>query len=55
MKAFKEHNTWYVDTQKVKYFEEVPFRPDFLLRDYLCLLHPEMGLGQPKYYTPVED
>ena len=55
MKAFKEHNTWYVDTQKVKYFEEVPFRPDFLLRDYLCLLHPEMGLGQPKYYTSVED
>ena len=53
MKAFKEHNTWYVDTQKVTYFEEVPFRPDFLLRDYICLLHPELGLGQPKYYTPV--
>ena len=53
MKAFKEHNTWYVDTQQVTYFEEVPFRPDFLLRDYICLLHPELGLGQPKYYTPV--
>ena len=53
MKAFKEHNTWYVDTQRVKYFEEIPFRPDFLLRDYICLLHPEMGLGQPKYYAPV--
>ncbi len=53
MKAFKEHNTWYVDTQSVRYFEEVPFRPDFLLRDYICLLHPEMGLGLPKYYTPV--
>ena len=25
----------------------------FLLRDYICLLHPELGLGQPKYYTPV--
>ena len=53
MKAFKEHNTWYVDTQSVRYFEEVPFRPDFLLRDYICLLHPDLGFGQPKYYSPV--
>ncbi len=53
MKAFKQHHTWYVDTQSVPYFEEVPFRPDFLLRDYITLLHPELGLGSPKYYSPV--
>lgn len=55
MKAFKTHNTWYVDTQSVRYFEEVPFRPDFLLRDYIRLLHPELGLGSPKYYSPVAE
>ena len=53
MKAFKSHETWYVDTQQVPYFEEVSFRPDYLLRDYITLLHPELGLGQPRYYSPV--
>ena len=55
MKAFKSHNTWYVDTQEVPYFEEVPFRPDYLLHDYITLLHPELGLGSPKYYSPVTE
>ena len=55
MKAFKLHHTWYVDTQKVPYFEEVPFRPDYLLRDYITLLHPGLGLGAPKYYSPVSE
>lgn len=54
MKAFKQHNTWYVDTQRVPYFEEVSFHPDYLLRDYITLLHPELGLGLPKYYEPVK-
>ncbi len=53
MKAFKQHNTWYVDTQKKPYFEEVSFHPDYLLREYIILLHPELELGQPRYYTPV--
>ena len=54
MKAFKQHNTWYVDTQRVPYFEEVSFHPDYLLRDYITLLHPELGLGLPRYYIPVK-
>ena len=54
MKAFKQHNTWYVDTQRVPYFEEVSFHPDYLLRDYITLLHPELGFGLPKYYAPVK-
>ena len=53
MKAFKSHNAWYVDSQRVPYFEEVSFRPDYLLRDYIILLHPELNLGTPKYYRPV--
>ena len=53
MKAFKNHKVWYVDTQKVPYFEEVSFRPDYLLREYITLLHPELGVGNTKYYTPV--
>jgi iron complex transport system substrate-binding protein len=59
MKAFRERNVWYIDTQKVPYFEEVSFRPDRLLRDYVLLLHPEasesMADGQlvPRYFTPL--
>lgn len=61
MKAFREHNVWYIDTQKVPYFEEVSFRPDFLLRDFILLLHsdlasPEAILGEhaPRYFAPLE-
>lgn len=53
LKAFKTQNAWYVDTQRVPYFEEVSFRPDYLLRDYIILLHPELNLGTPNYYRPV--
>lgn len=54
MKAFKERNVWYVDTQRVPYFEEVSFRPDYLLRDYIILLHPELGIGATRYYRRVK-
>ena len=54
IKAFQKKSTWYVDTQNVPYFEEVSFRPDFLLREYMILLHPDLGLGELKYYAPVK-
>ena len=54
IKAFQTKSTWYVDTQNVPYFEEVSLRPDFLLREYLILLHTDLGLGELKYYTPVK-
>lgn len=50
MKAFRKRRVWYVNSLKVPYFEEVSFRPDWLLRDYIRMLHPEVGLGEPKYY-----
>ena len=53
LKAFREHHVWYVNSLKVPYFEEVSFRPDWLLRDYIILLHPDCGLGSPKYYQPL--
>ncbi len=55
MRAFKTRNVWYVNTLSVPYFEEVSFHPDYLLRDYITLLHPELGLGQPKYYNRVPE
>ena len=41
-KAFREGEIYYVNSLQVPYFEEVSFRPDWLLRDYVILLHPSM-------------
>jgi len=53
MKAFRKRRVWYVNSLKVPYFEEVSFRPDWLLLDYIQMLHPELGLGEPKYYKKL--
>jgi iron complex transport system substrate-binding protein len=55
LKAFRNHNVWYVNSLRVPYFEEVSFRPDWLLRDYICMLHPQLGLGEPRYYVKMKD
>lgn len=60
LRAFRERNVWYIDTRRVPYFEEVSFRPDYLLRDYIFLLHPETALPReslplPRYFTPLAD
>ena len=55
MKAFRKRRVWYVNSLKVPYFEEVSFRPDWLLLDYIRMLHPELGLGEPKYYKKLEE
>ena len=55
LRAFREHNVWYVNSLQVPYFEQVSFRPDWLLRDYVILLHPELkDLGTPRYYRTVD-
>lgn len=53
MKAFREHGAWFVNSTQVPYFEEISFRPDYLLRDYIILLHPDVGLGAPRYFKKV--
>ena len=52
-KAFREHRIWYVNSMKVPYFEEVSFRPDWLLRDYILMLHPGLLQGSTRYYKPA--
>lgn len=53
-RAFKDRNVWYVNSLSVPYFEEVSFRPDWLLRDYVTLLCPELRLGSPRYLKPLK-
>ncbi len=49
-RAFREGNVWGVNTSKVPYFDEAPFRPDYLLEDMINILHPELKLSQRMHY-----
>lgn len=53
MKAFKEKQVYVVNSMRVPYFEQVSFRPDWLLRDYIILLHPDLDLGTLRYFKPL--
>ena len=53
MKAFQRKQVYVVNSMIVPYFEQVSFRPDWLLRDYIILLHPDLKLGNLKYFKPL--
>jgi iron complex transport system substrate-binding protein len=53
MKAFQQRQIYTVNSMNVPYFEEVSFRPDWLLRDYIILLHPDIQMGELKYFKPL--
>lgn len=41
LRAFREQHVYYVNSLQVPYFEEVSFRPDWLLEDYIKILNSE--------------
>ena len=55
MNAFKKHNVYGCNLFKVDYYEETPFHPNLLLRDYICIFHPEvLENPQARYFTRIE-
>jgi hypothetical protein len=38
----------------VPYFDETPFRPDYLLREMIQLLHPKATLAPLRYYRHID-
>lgn len=54
IKAFKNGDVYGCAVDRTPYFEEVSFRPDWLLRDYVILFHPDLKLGQPRYYHKIK-
>ncbi|MBR4389786.1 MAG: ABC transporter substrate-binding protein [Prevotella sp.] len=55
LKAVREHQVYACNSSKVPFFEETPFRPDWLLRDFIILSHPDLSIGSPKYYTKIKE
>ena len=53
--AYKNHHIYGCNTHKIPFYEEAPFRPDYLLRDFIQILHPELGdLGGLRYFSELE-
>ena len=54
LKAFRTGEIYECNSSKVPYFEQTPFRPDFLLRDLIQMLHPGVNLGGFRFYRKLE-
>lgn len=55
-KAFRTRNIYGCNTAKVPFYEETPFRPDYLLADLIQILHPEIGdLGGLRYFCKLNE
>ncbi len=53
LKAFQTGNIYECNCSVKPYFEEVSWRPDYLLREMIILLHPEAKLGKLRYYEKL--
>ncbi len=54
-KAFRNRSVYGCNTASTAFFEETPFRPDLLLRDFIIIAHPEIkGIGKLRYFTKLE-
>ena len=52
LKACREGRVYGCNTETSTFFEETPFHPERLLRDLVCIIHPDQGT--PRYYHRVE-
>ena len=56
-KAYKEGQCYYTDSSKSLLYEETPFAPDLLLREYINIFHPGLLSGDDgvlRYYQRVK-
>lgn len=53
-KAFREHQVYGCNVELSLFYEETPFHPDWLLNDFIRILHPDIqGLSPFRYYHPL--
>lgn len=52
--AFKAHNIYWCNTAENTYYEDLPIHPDYILKDFAFVFHPELFPGyKPRYYRPL--
>lgn len=53
--AFKNGGVYGCNSAKVRYYDEVPMNPHWLLKDYVWIFHPELLPGyQPRYFKKLQ-
>ena len=51
---FRQHHIYGCNALLTPFYEEVPFRPDILLKDIIWILYPHLLPDyQPVYYLPL--
>jgi len=54
-KAFKEKAVYGCNTSSSTFYEDTPFHPDLLLRDFILITHPELKmLGETRYFKKLK-
>lgn len=54
--AFSSRHIYGCNTGRVPFYEETPFHPDYLLKDYLIIFHPHLFTNERlRYYSPLEE
>lgn len=53
-KAFKNKAVYGCNTMTSMFYEDTPFNPDVLLKDFIVITHPQLTqLGKPRYFEPL--
>lgn len=56
MQAYKNRSVYGCNLQYVRFFEETPFHPERLLKDFVKIFHPdELPDYELKYFTPLSE
>ena len=53
-KAFQRGEIYGCNTATSTFYEDTPFHPDLLLRDFITICYPDLGLGEPVYFVKVK-
>lgn len=53
LKAFKTGQIYECSSSEKPYFDDIAFRPDYLLSDFILILHPQVK-GTLRYYKKIE-
>lgn len=53
--AFKKQNIWGCNTMYSTYYEDLPIHPEYILKDFATIFHPDLFPGYvPKYYKKID-
>ena len=54
LRAFRQHEVYGCNVEQSLFYEETPFHPDYLLSDFIQILHPDIiGLPPLRYYKKI--